>query len=162
MTDDPSLRRGPGFWVAMSVGGAITLFGATGLLRSVGDGLGSFIAWFVGGALLLDLVVVPLASGIGLLARRRVPAAAWPAVRAGLVATATLALFAAPLVADLGGRPDNPSLRPRDYRSGLLATLAVVWLACLLAASVARRDGTRSRNPPEVPDRPQRSEPGRW
>jgi hypothetical protein len=78
-------------------------------------------------------------------------------MRTGLVATAALALFAAPLVADLGGRPDNPSLRPRDYRSGLLIALAVVWLACLVSAAIAtRRDGPRSRNRADVPDRPQR------
>jgi len=149
VTADPRPRPGPGFWVAMLLGGAVTLFGAIGLLRTIGDGLGSFIAYFVGGALLLDLVAVPLASGVGLLGRRRVPAAAWPAVRAGLVATATLTLFAAPLVADLGGRPDNPSLRPRHYGSGLLTALAVVWLGCLVAAAVAhRRYGTNSRNRP--------------
>jgi hypothetical protein len=130
-------RPGPGFWVAMAVGGATTLFGAIGLLRTVGDGLGSFITFFVGGALLIDLVVVPIASGVGRLGRRCVPAAAWPAVRAGLVATSTLVLFAAPLVAGVGGKPDNPSLRPRDYRSGLSTAVVAVWLGCLSAAAIA-------------------------
>ncbi|CAN5702934.1 hypothetical protein BH10ACT1_BH10ACT1_23090 [soil metagenome] len=134
-TDDAA--PGAAFWLAMAVGGAITLFGAAGLLTAEGNGLGSFIPWFAGGALLADLVVVPLAAGIGLVGRRVVPAPAWPAIRAGLLASATLAVFAAPLVANLGGRPDNPSLRPRDHGSGLVSALAVVWVIALAVAAVS-------------------------
>lgn len=141
MTATPTLttrtRPGRSFWVAMAIGGAITLFGVVGLLTAEGNGLGSFIPWFAGGALLADLVVVPLAAGVGLVGRRVVPAAAWPAIRAGLIATATLAAFAAPLVLDLGGRPDNASLRPRSYGSGLLWALLAVWAVAALAAVAA-------------------------
>lgn len=145
-------QPGPGFWVAMGLGAAVTVFGVIGLLGAEGNGLGSFIPWFVGGALVLDLLVVPVAAGIGLLARRVVPAPAWPAVRTALIATATLVAFAAPLALDLGGTPGNPSLRPRDYGGGLLVALAVVWgLAAVVGGTAlarARRVGaaaTRDR-----------------
>ncbi|QXC59641.1 hypothetical protein KSP35_14755 [Aquihabitans sp. G128] len=44
--------------------------------------------------------------------------------------------FAAPLVLDLGGRPDNASLRPRDYGSGLVSAVAVVWGLAAVTAVV--------------------------
>lgn len=132
-TEEP----GKAFWLGMGVGGAIVVFGAIGLLTAEGNGLGSFIPWFAGGALLVDLVVVPVAAGVGLVGRRLVPAAAWPAIRAGLIASVTLAVFAAPLVANLGGTPGNPSLRPRNYGSGLVSAVAAVWVVALTAALVA-------------------------
>ena len=136
MTTEPA-APGKAFWVGMGGGGAIVAFGAIGLLTAEGNGLGSFIPWFAGGALLVDLLVVPLAAGVGLVGRRLVPAPAWPAIRAGLIASATLAVFAAPLVANLGGTPGNPSLRPRDYGSGLVSAVAVVWLVALTVGLVA-------------------------
>ncbi|MBA3282419.1 MAG: hypothetical protein H0U29_09340 [Acidimicrobiia bacterium] len=138
---------GVAFWVTMALGGAVTLFGAVGLFTAEGNDLKSFIPWFAGGALLVDLVVVPLAAAIGLLGRRLIPPPAWPPVRAALLASAVLAVFAAPLVADLGGRPDNESLRPRDYGSGLLTAVVVVW-AITLAVGVATMAADRRHRPP--------------
>ncbi len=130
----PHPSPGPAFWVAMGLGAALSLFGAVGLLGADGNGLGSFIPWFAGGALVVDLVIVPTAAAIGLLGRRVVPSAAWPAVRAGLIASTTLTVFATPLLLNLGGSSDNPSLRPRHYGSGLLSALAAVWVVCLVMA----------------------------
>lgn len=138
---------GVAFWVTMALGGAVTLFGAAGLFTAEGNDLKSFIPWFAGGALLVDLVVVPLAAAIGLLGRRLIPPPAWPPVRAALLASAVLAVFAAPLVADLGGRPDNESLRPRDYGSGLLTAVVVIW-AITLAVAVATMAADRRHRPP--------------
>ncbi len=165
MTAPPRSEPGRLFWVSMAGGGAVTLVGVGGLLTAEGNGLGSFVPWFAGGALLVDLVVVPLAAAVGLLGRRVVPAAAWPAVRGGLIASAALAAFAAPLVLDLGGRPGNASLRPRHYGSGLASALVAVWVVALVAAAaswlVARprpggagvvRNCTRSRNKADTLD----------
>lgn len=146
--DEADRTPGVGFWVAMALGGSVALFGAGGLLTAEGNDLPSFIPWFAGGALLVDLVVVPLAAAVGLVGRRFVPSPAWPPVRAGLLASAALAVFAAPLIIDLGGRPDNDSLRPRDYGSGLLTAVAVVW-AIALAVAVATMLADRRQPPPE-------------
>lgn len=128
---------GWGFWVAMGLGGAVTTFGAVGLLTAEGSGLTTFIPYFAGGALLVDLVVVPLAAGLGLVGRRALPRPVWLPVRAGLLATAVLAVFATPLVLGLGGRPDNASLRPRHYGSGLVSALAVVWTITALTVAAS-------------------------
>lgn len=140
-------REGIVFWVAMALGATVALIGAIGLFTADGNDLPSFIPWFAGGALLVDLVVVPLAAVIGLLGRRLIPPPAWPPVRAGLLASAAVAVFAAPLIADVGGRPDNDSLRPRDYGSGLLTALVVVW-AIALAFAVATMVADRRHPPP--------------
>lgn len=145
---DHADRHRPGgiaFWTAMGIGGAVVAFGAAGLVSAEGNGLSTFAPWFAGGALAMDLVIVPAAAGLGALGRRVVPPVAWPPVRAALVATATLTLVAAPLVANLGGRPDNASLRPRDYGTGLLASIAACWLLALVVI-VGRLASRRARD----------------
>jgi hypothetical protein len=49
-----------------------------------------------------DLVLIPTALGVGLMARRLALAAAWPPVRAGLIVTGALCLVAWPLVRRYG------------------------------------------------------------
>ena len=124
----PGGRGGPTFWVGAGVGGALVAFGLAGLLREVGPGVGSELTWLVGGALAVDLLVVPIAAVVGLAGRAAVPGWAWPAVRFGLVATAALVAFALPLVAGWGGAPGNPTVRPRPYGWGLAVAVAVTWL----------------------------------
>ncbi|MBX3286611.1 MAG: hypothetical protein KF703_14780 [Actinobacteria bacterium] len=135
-------RRGPSFWLAVAFGGYLVWVGASYLWDAQRENLRSIGTWFVGGALALDLLLVPLAAVVGLGLRRVVPAWAWPAVRAALLATAVLAGYSWPLVTDRGGQPDNPTLRPRDYDRGLLVALAAVWLlagAAALASFVRQR-----------------------
>jgi hypothetical protein len=52
-----------------------------------------------------------------------------------------------PLVRGFGDDPANPSLFPRNYGAGLLAALAVVWLAVAAAGLLTRR---RRRLDPHV------------
>jgi hypothetical protein len=66
-------------------------------------------------------------------------------VRAGLLTSAVLIAFALPLVLDQGGTPDNPTVRPRDYETGLLLALAATWTAAgAWLAVAARRRGART------------------
>jgi hypothetical protein len=139
-------RPGIAFWASAAIGAAIVLFGIRGLLENEPRGAPSAIRWFIGGALVLDLIVVPAGAAIGWAARRVVPAWTWPAVRAGLLTSAVLVAFALPLVLDQGGTPDNPTVRPRDYETGLALALVATWLvvgAWLLVRS--RRDRAASR-----------------
>lgn len=133
------------FWLSMAVGAAITVYGALNLIDQERRALPSVARWFVGGALLVDLVVVPLGAALGLLAKRVLPALVWPVVRAALLASVVLVVFATPLVLDQGGVPGDPSLRPRDYSAGLAGALVTVWvIAAFVAATrlaVARRRG---------------------
>lgn len=131
------------FWVSMVVGAAIVVFALNGLRTArfidrpmFSDGsivFGTFAKFFVISAVLIDVVLIPLAAGIGYVAKRVVPTKAWPVVRAGLFATGTLLLYSYTLVFDKGGKPGLPSLRPRDYHAGLLWALVATWLVAALA-----------------------------
>ncbi|CAN5907260.1 hypothetical protein BH23ACT2_BH23ACT2_15250 [soil metagenome] len=123
------------FWVSMAVGAAITGYGVLNLVDQERRALPSVARWFVGGALLVDLVVVPLGAALGLLAKRLLPALLWPVVRAALLASVVLVVFATPLVLDQGGVPGDPSLRPRDYSTGLTVALATVWAVAALVGA---------------------------
>lgn len=102
--------------------------------------------WVVGGAVVHDLVLVPVVLAVGWAARRAVPARAWPAVRTGLVTSGTLALVAWPFVRGYGRDPANPSLLPRDYAGGLAAALAVVWAGVALWLVVRWAQARRASN----------------
>ena len=131
-------RPGPSFWVATVVGAWLVWVGVSYLWEAQRENLRSIATWFLGGALALDLLLVPLAAGLGVGLRRVVPGWAWPAVRGALLATVVLVGFSYPLVTDRGGQPGNPTLRPRDYDRGLLVALLAVWLVALAVAVAAR------------------------
>lgn len=152
-TPEPAgdVRSGAGatFWVGAAVGATLVAFAIRGLLTEERAGAASAARWFAGGALAVDLLVIPAAAAVGWLARRIVPSWAWPAVRAGLLASAVLVVFALPLVLDLGGTPDNPTVRPRPYATGLAQSLALVWAvaAAWALASWARRTPSSAAAP---------------
>jgi len=130
-------RPGATFWVSMAAGAGLVAFGLRNLVAEQREALRSIGTWFVGGALALDLVLVPVAAALGWGLKRLIPAAAWPAVRTALFTSVVLIGFALPLVTHQGGKPDNPSLRPRNYGAGLTWSLIVVWAAAATVAVVA-------------------------
>lgn len=129
---------GVGFWIGAAIGAAIVAFGIHGLWVNERAGAPSAARWFIGGALVLDLVVVPLAAAAGWVARRTVPGRAWPVVRAALVTSAILIVVAAPLVTDQGGVPGNATVRPRDYDQGLLVAVGATWAVAAIWLVVLR------------------------
>jgi hypothetical protein len=135
------------FWVSAAVGAAIVGFGLRGLLVNEPRGAASALRWLVGSALVVDLIVIPALTLIGWVARRMVPTWTWPVVRAALIVSGVLVLFALPLVTDQGGTPGNPTVRPRNYVEGLAVALAWTWAiaaAWLLSIRlVAGRVGSR-------------------
>lgn len=139
------------FWASMAIGAAIALFGAVQLFRAKGNGLGSFIPWFILGAILLDLVIVPLAAAVGYLSRKVVPTWAWPPVRAGLMISALLIAFALPLIIGYNDTPTNGSVQPRNYATGLLAALIVTWILTGLAVAVMAVVDRGDRSTPKEP-----------
>ncbi|WP_156755766.1 hypothetical protein [Actinokineospora pegani] len=86
------------------------------------------LAIFVGGPVLHDAVVAPIVGGTALLLTRVLPPAWHTAVKAAAAATAVLVLLAIPLLWHPFGVPTNPGLHDRDYATGLLIALGVVWL----------------------------------
>ena len=153
----PATTSQPGLLVGLALGVPVMAYGVWGALDEAGrvhpPELGR---WVVGAAVVNDAVLVPVVLAVGWAARRVVAAHLWPAVRAGLVVSGTLVLVAWPFVRGYGRSAGNPSLFPRNYATGLVGALAVVWLvvACwALLAHRRRRAGPARRGAGETSDR---------
>ena len=141
-------------WLFVLPGLAAVGYGGHGLLtagRRVP--LDSWLTWFLGSALLNDLVLAPVWIGLGWLSARLLPRAVRPAVTVGAAVSGVLALVALPFVLGRGADPANPSFLPRDYGLTLLVLVAVVLAVTAVAAGLAVRRAHRGR-PPD------RSQPG--
>jgi hypothetical protein len=127
-------------WLFVLPGLAAVLYGVYGLLTAGSRvPLGSWLTWFVGSALLHDVVIAPIWIGLGWLAGRLLPAAARPAIVVGAAVAGLLALIALPFVLGVGEDPANPSFLPRDYgRNLLLVDVGVLVIAGLWAAVATR------------------------
>lgn len=135
-------RPGLAFWITAAIGGAIVAFGIMGLLEHEPRGAESAIRWYIGGALVLDLIVVPIGAAAGALAKRLVPTDLWPPVRTALLTSVVLIAVAAPLVLEPQGPSSNASIRPRDYGQGLAIALTATWVATAGWIVVRRRRAT--------------------
>ncbi|MDG4810919.1 hypothetical protein O7634_29525 [Micromonospora sp. WMMD1120] len=111
--------------------------------------LGPTLPWLIGGPVLHDLVVAPLAGLVGLaLGRLVTDRLRLTLITFGLLASATLLLIAAPLLWRPPSAPPNPGLPDRDHPLGLAVGLAVVWAAVALAlvvATIVNRRGASRR-----------------
>ncbi len=127
------------FWVATAAGWAVIAFGVWTLLQRSGATRPlNFTTWFVGLALVHDLVFAPIVAGLAVVLGPRIPSRMRGAVIAGLIVSGALVLVSLPPL--LGERAaDNPSLLPRDYGTGLLIGLALAWSGVAAVAVVARR-----------------------
>lgn len=131
-------------WLFVLPGLVAVLYGMYGLLTAGSRvPLGSWLTWFVGSALLHDLVIAPVWIGLGWLATRFLPAAARPAAVVGVAVTGVLTLVALPWVLGVGADPANPSFLPRDYGRNLLLVDAGVLVVAALWAIVATRRARR-------------------
>lgn len=127
-------------WPFVLPGLVATGYGVHGLLTAGSRvPLGSWLTWFVGSALLHDLLIAPVWIGLGWLAARVLPPAARPAVVVGATVAGVLALVALPFVLGVGADPENPSFLPREYGRNLLLVDAGVLLFAALWAAVSTR-----------------------
>ncbi|HEU4481359.1 MAG TPA: hypothetical protein VFS18_05690 [Actinomycetota bacterium] len=122
---DRRVTYGRGFWAGVAIGGAIMAFGVLGLFHDAErTHPEQWVRWFLGAALVHDLLLAPVVFGAGRLVRR------WGTpVKNGVVASGVLVLIAYPLVRGFGRNPANPSILPSNYAIDLLVLLAVVWAA---------------------------------
>lgn len=133
------------FWVALAPGVAMVVFGVRGLLE-VADApaLWSATRWFVGGTLVHDLVVSPIACVVGFLAARALPPLVRSPIQAALVACGVIGVVSYPFVRGYGATAGEPSFLDRDYGTSVLALWGYVWLAAAVAVgwrAVRRRRG---------------------
>lgn len=141
MSDDGHGHDGPGLWLGLALGVPIMAWGVRGMVLDHGRTHPAELGrWIVGSALVHDGLVLPVVAVVAVAARRLIAPRSWPVVRWALATTGIVALVAWPFVRAYGRRPDNPSLLPRSYGTGVLVALGLVWLiAGALAARVHRR-----------------------
>lgn len=103
--------------------------------------------WFVGGPVVHDALLAPVAGVCGLLLARVLPVAWVGPVAIGAVLSGVLSLLAVPLVWRPFGVAANPGLHDRNYGLGLGIAIGVVWLGVVVACAIrARRtDAARGR-----------------
>jgi hypothetical protein len=138
------MARGRPFWIALSLGAAITAFAVAGVARSLqGAELSSYLTWWTAGLLIHDAVIAPGAAVAGLVLARLLPAHIRPPLQAAGYISVAVVLTTLPLLLGHGRRPDNPSLQPNDYSRNVLLVVAIIWTVG--AALALRRAG---RPPP--------------
>ena len=137
-------RYGPLYWSALVVGGGFMAFGLVALFSKAGaTDPANFAVFFVGLALVHDLLLAPAVIVVATGLRRASSRTGRELLFGALVVSAVIALFSVPMLFGWGAQPDNPSFLPRNYAAGLALVLAVVW--GLAAAMLLRR---RSRGGP--------------
>jgi len=125
-------------WLFLLPGLAAGLYGAYGLLTAGGRvPLVAWGTWFLGSALLHDLVLAPVWVGLGWLAARFLPRPARGPVVVAAAVSGVLSLVALPFILGDPGDPGDPSFLPRDYGRNLLLIVAAVWLVAGLWSVVA-------------------------
>ena len=130
-------KAGRLFWVSAAIGWGVIAWGVVGILSNSLDTRPANLARFVvGGALLHDLVVAPLAIIAGALLVRVVPGRARAPIQAALIVSAIVTLFSFPLVRAYGLAANNPTSLPRNYGLNLAIVLGVVWAVALIAVVV--------------------------
>jgi hypothetical protein len=123
-------------WLFLLPGLAAVGYGGYGLLTADVP-LVAWATWFVGSALLHDLVLAPVWIGLGWLAARVLPRAARPAAVVGGAVSGVLALVAFPFVLGYGADPDNPSFLPHDVGRNLLLIVVAVLAVAAVWGTVA-------------------------
>ncbi|MDT0276551.1 hypothetical protein [Blastococcus goldschmidtiae] len=126
--------RGPWWrWLFVLPGLLAVGYGAYGLLGA-GDRvpLSAWGTWFVGSALLHDLLIAPVWIGLGWLAARLLPRPARPAAVVGVAVAGVLTLVALPFLLGPGASAGNPSFLPHEIGRNLV----LIDVAVLAAAAV--------------------------
>ena len=92
-----------------------------------------------------DLVVVPVTIGLALLARRLCPPWLLAPVQLGLIVTAAVLVYAAPIVGGFGrSAAAGASRLPWNYTQNVAVVLGVVWGVVVLLAVWSWRRRARS------------------
>ncbi|WP_409493653.1 hypothetical protein [Amycolatopsis sp. cmx-11-12] len=97
------------------------------------------LGWLAAGPLVHDLLIAPLVGAAGFALSRFLPERWKTPVKTGAALTGVLTLLAFPLLWRPFGGATNPGLHDADTLTGLLLTLAVVWLGVVAAALLRRK-----------------------
>ena len=143
-------------WLRYGLGGlglAAMAFAVHGALTDNGEHLSGHLAFLIGVLIADDLILLPLAIGVGWLLARYLPTWTRGSVQVGLFISAIVTAVSFPFVLGAGRLADNPSKFPRDYGQGLLIVLGVVWLGVAVWLGFAYRRRPRATSPGPLPPR---------
>ena len=124
------------FWIGLVLGWGVMLYGLMGLLEHQRQTHPVVAAkWFVGAALVHDLVLAPVVFALGWVITRFVSSSVRPFVQGALFVSSVIALYSFPSVRGYGRLSNNPSILPNNYAHGLVLTLAFVWAGAAVLAT---------------------------
>lgn len=83
-----------------------------------------------------ELILLPLAIGVGVLIGRFAPVTIRAVVQATLFISAAIVVVGLPGVLGHDRTPDLPSALPRDYTRGMLILLAAIWISAAAALTL--------------------------
>jgi hypothetical protein len=133
-------RRGAGFWISAAIGWGIIGWGIRGALHHhIDTRPRELVDFFVGGALVHDLLFAPAVLILGVLVARLVPGRWRAPVQTAAIISGCLALFAWPEIRDYAKVLHNPTSLPYNYTANLAVLVAVVWVVVLGSTAIARR-----------------------
>lgn len=143
-SDEARPASGTGFWIGLALGLPLVAYGLWGLVDTFpGDRLRNVAVYFVGGAVVHDLLVAPAVCLLGWVLVRFVPRVAVGPVQAAAVASGIVALVAWPLVRGYGITAGEPSFLSRNYTASVLIVWGVAWstaaIVILVRVVTARR-----------------------
>ncbi len=123
---------GRSFWIGLALGTPVMVYGAVELVQQAGWTRTFGVArWFGGGILLHDLVLVPIVLAVVWAIGRWTPPAVHTPLRTAVLGTALVVAVGWPALRGYGDKPDNATIHPLDYGSGVLTLLALLWGAAL-------------------------------
>jgi hypothetical protein len=147
------VRPGLFAWSVIVMGWAVMGVATVGAFTDVRlNGIGAWVTWVLGAALVHDLVLLPVVLASGWLLSRWLPVPWRVPLRTALVVAGIVALSVWPIARRWGARADNRSILPLPVQRNLLvlvATLVVVGVG-VGAVSAWRARGpeqTRSEDP---------------
>ncbi len=113
--------------IPMMAWGVYTIF-----LHQLGNPPASVARFFIGGDVIHDVIVAPIAALVGVVILRRIPTVARAQVRAALFTSAIVVAIAWPGIREYGRMraPDNASVQPLNYATAVATVVAVVWFIC--------------------------------
>ncbi len=141
-TEARKTTGGPVFWVGVVIGWTVIILGIRGLLHDHVATNPSVVArYVVEAALILDLVVAPIACAAGLLIARLFKPPYRAIIGGGLVASAVITIYSYPFVRGFGRSPNLPSALSINYGRGLLIILVGIWVLVAGLCAWALRQG---------------------
>ncbi len=129
MENVESVRSDRGIWVGIALGSPLVIMGVKDMADRASETHPiELVRWIVSGALVHDLVVVPVVLLVGFFLNKLIPSSVYPLVRWATITTAILVVFSWPFIAGYGRNPRVPSLLARNYAHGLGFYVAGVWI----------------------------------